>query len=74
MPKAKSPAGSSESPEIVHESGSIVGNQNPPAGHEVPSPEEGAALIRAFLQIEQREVRSAIIDLVARLSAALSHS
>jgi hypothetical protein len=32
-------------------------------------PEEGAALIRAFLQIEQREVRVAILDLITRLSS-----
>jgi hypothetical protein len=34
------------------------------------SPEEGAALIRAFLQIEDKGVRAAIVDLVMRLSQA----
>ena len=33
-----------------------------------PSPEEGAELIRAFLQIEQKGIRAAIIELVTRLS------
>ena len=34
------------------------------------SPEEGAELIRAFLQIERKSVRDAIIELVKRLSQA----
>jgi hypothetical protein len=32
------------------------------------SPDEGAELIRAFLRIDQKSVRAAIIDLVKRLS------
>jgi hypothetical protein len=36
-----------------------------------PSPEEGVELIRAFLRIEQREVRVAVVDLVKRLSGNL---
>lgn len=34
------------------------------------SPEEGAALIRAFLKIRQREVRTALIELALSLGTA----
>lgn len=36
------------------------------------SPDEGAELIRAFLQIDDIKVRAAIIELVKRLSQAAS--
>jgi hypothetical protein len=36
------------------------------------SPEEGAELIRAFLQIEDISIRAAIIELTKRLSQASS--
>jgi hypothetical protein len=36
------------------------------------SPDEGAELIRAFLQIEDIKVRAAIVKLVKRLSQATS--
>jgi hypothetical protein len=35
------------------------------------SPDEGAALIRAFLKIRRREVRSALIELTLSLSARM---
>jgi len=38
------------------------------------SPEEGAELIRAFLQIEQKGVRDAIIELVKRISQTNSQT
>ncbi len=38
------------------------------------SPEEGAELIRAFLQIEQKGVRDAVIELVKRLSQTNSQT
>lgn len=38
------------------------------------APGEGAELIRAFLQIEQKSVRAAVIDLVKRLSQANSQT
>jgi len=55
---------------------STINKARPPAGGGVfaappgaaVSPEEGAALVRAFLRIEQQGVRAAIIDLVTRLS------
>ncbi len=33
-----------------------------------PSPKEGAALIEAFVRIEQKEVREALVEFVKRLS------
>ncbi len=42
--------------------------RKPGAHDDVASPEEGAALIRAFLQIERRDTRNAIIELVTHLS------
>ncbi len=44
-------------------------NEDPPEAEEGPaSPEEGRELIRAFLCIKPRSVRSTIIDLVTRLA------
>lgn len=37
------------------------------------SPEEGAALIRAFLEIESAEVRDFIVNLAISLSNVLTH-
>ena len=42
------------------------------SGRSPVSPEEGADLIRAFLYIEQKGVRAAIIELVKRLSQELA--
>ena len=45
----------------------------PPVGNSV-SPTEGAALIRAFMRVEEREVRDAITEFVTRLSDALART
>jgi hypothetical protein len=44
------------------------GKVRPRSARDLASPDEGAALIRAFLRIDQRNVREAIIELVNRLS------
>ncbi len=74
MPKTNYPADFCQSRLVAHKFGSIAGNHNSSAGDDSASPAEGAALIRAFLQIEQREIRTAIIELVTRLSAASPRS
>jgi hypothetical protein len=60
----------SYSPHTADTASPLAANQRSSPMDEAPaSPEEGAELIRAFLRIEQKSVRSAIVDLVARLSA-----
>ncbi len=54
--------------------GSMAGERKPWAGGDVASPEEGAELIRAFLQIERRDTRTAIIELVTHLSGVSPRS
>ncbi len=44
------------------------------SGLTLAAPGEGADLIRAFLQIEQKHVRVAVIELVKRLSQASSQA
>jgi hypothetical protein len=44
----------------------------PSRGDNSVAPDEGAALIRAFMRVEQREVRDAITEFVTRLSNALA--
>ncbi len=52
----------------------MAGERKPWAGGDVASPEEGAELIRAFLQIERRDTRTAIIELVTHLSGVSPRS
>ena len=73
VPKTVVPAKTSQPRQIGSGVGSLAAKNSLSASADVPaSPEEGAALIRAFLQIEQRDVRKAIIDLVTRLSSVRS--
>ncbi len=51
-----------------------AGERKPWPGDDVASPEEGAELIRAFLQIERRDTRTAIIELVTHLSGVSPRS
>ena len=44
------------------------------SGRSPVSPDEGVDLIRAFLQLEQKGLRTAIIELVKRLSQASSQT
>ncbi len=44
------------------------GQNSPEAVVALAAPEEGTELIRAFLRIERRDVRAAIVELVLRLS------
>lgn len=70
MPKTELPAMASELPQMRSRFGSLEGRANSPDPADTPaSPSEGAELIRAFLSIEQRDVRAAIIELVTNLSS-----
>ena len=52
----------------------VLGKDHSSSGASPVSPDEGADLIRAFLQIKQKSVRAAIIELVKRLSQASSRT
>jgi len=52
----------------------VPAKDHPASGRSPVSPEEGADLIRGFLQIEQKNVRAAIIELVKRLAQASSRT
>lgn len=75
MPKTKFPAMASELHPVGHKFASLGGKATGPALADSPaSPSEGAELIRAFLNIEQRDVRAAIIELVTSLSSLSSRA
>ena len=61
-------------PQLENKLRSVAGRGDGPSAADGPaSPAEGAELIRAFLNIEQRDVRAAIIKLVTSLSTLGSH-
>jgi hypothetical protein len=75
VPKTKRPSKASEPRQLGEKSGSLAENGSGPPSAEGPaSPAEGAELIRAFLNIKQRDVRAAVIKLVTSLSSINSRT
>lgn len=61
--------GSSKSPQLENKLRALAGKgDRNSADDDLASPEEGAELIRAFLNVQQRDVRAAVIKLVKSLS------
>jgi hypothetical protein len=81
VPKTERPPGISESHQLGEKSGTLAENGNvPPSAKNrataegFASPAEGVELIRAFLNVKQRDVRAAIIKLVTSLSSVNSRA
>ena len=75
MPKTKRPSKASEPRQLGENSRSLAENGNAAPQREGPaSPAEGAELIRAFLNIKQRDVRAAFIKLVTSLTSINSRN